>query len=106
MLMLFHPNVVEREKKTREVKQKISFSSGEPLGNTGEVVTATVQILSSKFVNRYNCFAINAITDDNKALFFFTGKSYFEIGKHFTIQGKVKTHKDNQTQLNYVKELV
>jgi hypothetical protein len=35
----------------------------------------------------------------------FSNKEKFDVGTHLTIQGKVKAHRENMTQLNYVKVL-
>jgi hypothetical protein len=35
----------------------------------------------------------------------FSNKEKFDAGTSITIQGKVKAHRDNLTQLNYVKVL-
>jgi hypothetical protein len=58
----------------------------------------------STYSPQYNIFWIRAITDQDQPVMF-SNKQKFDAGTSITIQGKVKAHKDNMTQLNYVKVL-
>ena len=97
------PQSYEKAKAMDNAMSKIRFASGGYAGAVGEKITCNVEILKVIFSQRWNSFVVNAINDQEQALFFFTGKGQFSVGQKMKIQGKVKSHRDNQTQLNYVK---
>lgn len=70
----------------------------------GTKVTLNVTVLQCSHSHQYNMFFITAVTEDNVAVYF-GSKEKFDAGTAFTIQGKVKVHRDNKTQLNYTKVL-
>lgn len=69
-----------------------------------KVVLSDVEILECRYSQTYNIFFVTAVTEDNVAVYF-SAKEKFDIGEHLAVQGKVKAHRDNKTQLNYVKVL-
>ena len=97
------PQSYEKAKGMDNAMNKIRFASGGYAGAVGEKITCNVEILKVIFSQRWNSFVVNAINDQEQVLFFFTGKGQFTAGQTMKIQGKVKAHRDNQTQLNYVK---
>jgi hypothetical protein len=63
-----------------------------------------VEVVSASYSQPYNIFWIRAITDQDQPVTF-SNKHKFDVGTSITIRGKVKAHRDNLTQLNYVKVL-
>jgi hypothetical protein len=63
-----------------------------------------VEVISANYSQQYNIFWIRAITEQDQPVMF-SNKEKFDAGTSITIQGKVKAHRDNLTQLNYVKVL-
>ncbi len=98
------PNSVKRTQERQTAEQRIQFARGGLLGNVGNKVTAKVEVISSFYKKEFNIFFITAITDQDQVVSF-GFKEKFDIGTSVTIQGKVKAHRDNLTQLNYVKVL-
>ena len=98
------PASVERTETRQNADQRIKFAAGGHIGKPGDKVTANVEVVSAAYSKEYNIYWIRGITDQDQAVTF-SNKESWDVGTHFTIQGKVKAHRDNLTQLNYVKVL-
>lgn len=83
---------------------RLQFAKGGHIGQPGNKITVHVEVLSCNYSKEYNIFWVKAITDQDQPVFF-SLKEKFDAGTWLNIQGKVKAHKDNFTQLNYVKVL-
>lgn len=97
------PSAYIRAKAMDEAKSKIRFANGGYIGAVGNKISCSMEVVKVIFSQRWNSFVVNGITDKDQAVFFFTGKNEFSVGQSVNIQGKVKAHRENQTQLNYVK---
>ena len=99
------PASVDRSQARQTVDQRMQFARGGLIGTVGnKVVLKDVEILSANYSQQYNIYWIRGITDQDQVVMF-SNKESFDAGSHLTIQGKVKAHRDNLTQLNYVKVL-
>jgi hypothetical protein len=99
------PASVTRSQTRQTVDERVRFASGGLIGNLGNKVTLKdVEVLSANYSQQYNIFWIRGITDLDQVVLF-SNKESFDAGTHLSIQGKVKAHRDNLTQLNYVKVL-
>jgi hypothetical protein len=98
------PNSARRSQERQDAQQRIQFAQGGLIGSVGDKITANVEVISASYSQPYNIFWIRAITDQDQPVTF-SNKHKFDVGTSITIQGKVKAHRDNLTQLNYVKVL-
>ncbi len=98
------PNSVAKSQQRQETDSRIQFARGGHIGKVGEKVTANIEVLSAVRSKEWNIYWIRGITEQDQAVMF-SNKESFDVGTHLTIQGKVKAHRDNLTQLNYVKVL-
>lgn len=98
------PNSVIRSQQRQNSDTRLQFARGGHVGQPGNKITAHVEVLSCNYSKEYNIFWVKAITDQDQPVFF-SLKEKFDAGTWLDIQGKVKAHKDNFTQLNYVKVL-
>jgi hypothetical protein len=95
------PNTYNRSEYRRAVDTRIRETEG-VFGTVGERVQVTAEVVKSYFSDQWGTNFITAITDDNKQVFF-AYKQSLTVGDNINIDGKVKAHRDNATQLNYVK---
>lgn len=93
-----------RSQQRQNSDTRLQFAKGGHIGQPGNKITAHVEVLSCNYSKEYNIFWVKAITDQDQPVFF-SLKEKFDAGTWLDIQGKVKAHKDNFTQLNYVKVL-
>jgi hypothetical protein len=98
------PASAARSEKRSTADERVKFAQGGLIGQPGAKVQAQVEVLSAVYSNNYNCWFIRGLTDQDQPVFF----SYREgmgVGTQIAIQGTVKAHRDNLTQLNRVKVL-
>jgi hypothetical protein len=98
------PNSARRSQTRQTVDSRLKFATGGLIGQPGNKITANIEVLSASYSQQYNIFWIRGITDQDQPVMF-SNKENFDAGARLTIQGKVKAHRDNLTQLNYVKVL-
>lgn len=98
------PNSVSRSQERQSTEQRLKFAQGGLIGKPGDKITAKVEVLSANYSQQYNIYWIRGVTDQDQPVTF-SNKEKFDVGTHLSIQGKVKAHRDNLTQLNYVKVL-
>jgi hypothetical protein len=99
------PASVDRSQTRQTVNERVQFARGGYIGTAGnKVVLKDVEVLSANYSQQYNIYWIRGVTDLDQVVLF-SNKESFDVGSHLTIQGKVKAHRDNLTQLNYVKVL-
>jgi hypothetical protein len=96
------PSCYERGVKRQTVDQRINFAQGGFIGQVGNKVSTSVEVLRSVFSHNYNVNFITGINSDDQVVFF-AYKSELEVGKMYDIYGTVKGYRDNSTQLNRVK---
>ena len=98
------PASVERSENRQSADERMQFAAGGLIGKVGDKVSANIEVIGAVYSQQYGIHWIRAITDQDQAVSF-SNKQKFDVGTHLTIQGKVKAHRDNLTQLNYVKVL-
>lgn len=98
------PNSARRSQERQNANDRLQFATGGLIGQPGNKITANIEVISVSYSQQYNIFWIRGITDQDQPVMF-SLKESFDAGTHITIQGKVKAHRDNLTQLNYVKVL-
>jgi hypothetical protein len=98
------PNSVRRSQERQNTEQRLKFAQGGLIGKPGDRITTNVEVISANYSQQYNIFWIRGITEQDQPVTF-SNKEKFDVGTHLTIQGKVKAHRENMTQLNYVKVL-
>jgi hypothetical protein len=75
------------------------------VGEVGDKIQFTAEILRCNFSDQWGTFFVTAITPDNKVIFF-AHRNKLEITSNINGEGKVKAHRnqrEDSTQLNYVK---
>jgi len=96
------PNTYQKSIERDNVDRRINFARGGYLGTIGDKVSAEIEVVKQIWSQKWNTHYITGITDDDKVLFF-ASKVNIEIGDRVKIQGTVKAHRENSTQLNRVK---
>lgn len=95
------PNAYNRAEVRKVTDIRIRETEG-VFGVVGERVQVTAEVVKSYFSDQWGTHFITAITEDNKQVFF-AYRQNLNVGETVNIEGKVKAHRDNATQLNYVK---
>jgi len=98
------PSSVARSQTRQAVEEKIAFARGGLIGKIGEKISTNVEVISAVYSQQFNIYWIRAITDQDQPVMF-SNRAQYDTGTWLTIQGKVKAHRNNLTQLNYVKVL-
>ena len=99
------PSCYERGVKRQTVDQRVNFARGGFIGQVGNKVSTSVEVLRSVYSQTYNVNFVTGINCDEQVVFF-AYKKELEVGKMYDIYGTVKGHRDNTTQLNRVKVIV
>ena len=84
--------------------ERIADARGGLIGTVGQAVQLNIEVLGSVKSKDFDIYWVTAITDADQAISF-SNKESWDAGVHLTIKGKVKAHRTNLTQLNYVKVL-
>ncbi len=98
------PASAVRAQKRATADERVKFAQGGLIAQPGAKVSAQVEVLSAVFSQNYNCWFIKGITDQDQPVFF-SYREGMDAGTQLAIQGTVKAHRDNLTQLNRVKVL-
>jgi len=91
----------ERAQKELAVAERIDRSLGH-LADVGAKVRATVEVTRAVWSNNYGVNFISGITDTNQAVFF-SYRDRLAVGSKISIQGTVKAHRTDATQLSRVR---
>lgn len=91
-----------RGKARDTVDNRVKFAGGGFIGQLGDKIKLTVEVLRSFYSQQWGVYYVTAITADDQALFF-SLKEKPQDNITVDILGTVKAHRDNQTQLNRVK---
>lgn len=103
-IMASLPATYERDMKRQLDDEKLAQAAGGYLAPVGAKVEAEVRVLRSNFSQQYGIFWITGITKTDCPVFF-SHRQGHDAGTWLTVQGTVKAHRDNLTQLNRVKIL-
>jgi hypothetical protein len=76
-----------------------------PIAAVGTKVECQVEVVKSVYGQNYNTNYIRAVTVDTRKVVMFTYREGMDPGTVLTIQGTVKAHREDCTQLNRVKVL-
>jgi len=97
------PNSYVRAIERDNVDQRIKFATGGYISKPGLKTTLIkLEILKSIFSHKYNVNFITGITPADEVVFF-SYKESIMVGQNIIINGTVKAHRDNSTQLSRVK---
>lgn len=100
----YMPVVFKRAQAKQTVEDRLYECEARYLGNPGDNILATIEILSKVYSRNYGCYFYSAITGDNLAVTFASQKGDFEINTGYKIKAKVKQQLDGfKTKINYVK---
>jgi hypothetical protein len=84
------------------IERKIKWAQGGLIGEVGIKTQQHVKVMKRVWSKKYNVWYYTGLTKEEQALFF-AHKGDLEIDSYVTIEGKVKAHRDNSTQLGRVK---
>lgn len=96
------PQTYEKSSKRDTIDRRINFARGGFVGDVGENVTLNIEVLKQLWSDKYNTWYLTGITAEDQVVFFAL-RTQYDIGTHLTIQGGVKSHRENSTQLTRVK---
>lgn len=96
------PSCYERAVKRDNDNRRIENAQGGLIGRIGDKVKLTIEVVRTVYSQQWNTYYVSGITPDDQAVFF-SYKQPIDAGKVINIQGTVKAHRDNSTQLNRVK---
>ena len=111
-LAVYIPNMYNQLKRNEEKQEKIAELSvtSEYLGKIGDKVTFSLSVMSSRFLQQYNCFSVTGTDEKGNLIQFLTAKE--ECTKSGKYSGKVKRVEESQyhngakvTNFNFVKQI-
>jgi len=98
------PATYEKATKRDDVDRRIQWARGGYVGVEGEKVTLNIELMKQLWSEKWNTWYLTGITEEDQVVFF-AHKTQYDIGTHLTIQGVVKSQRENSTQLSRVKVL-
>lgn len=96
------PSCHRRAAARDQANAKVNFAQGGLIGSVGDKVKVSVEVIKCVFSQQWGVFFVTGITDQDQPVFF-AFKKQVNMGDKMTVQGTVKAHRDNSTQLNRVK---
>jgi hypothetical protein len=97
------PNSYVRAVERDNVDQRIKFATGGYISKPGLKATLIkLEVLKCIFSNKYNVHFVTGVTPADEVVFF-SYKESIPIGQNIIVNGTVKAHRDNSTQLSRVK---
>jgi hypothetical protein len=90
-----------RQKEKQRVESIIQKAQGGFVGSVGNRVVVNIEALRSVYSDKYGTNFITARTDQDQIVWF-SFKTSLEVGAQVSVEGRVKRHDNNQTQLHYV----
>jgi len=84
------------------VENRMKWARGGFVGLVGDKTTEKIVLIKRLWSQNYMTWYYTGINDKDQVLFF-AHKKELEIGSYVTIEGKVKSHRENSTQLSHVK---
>lgn len=93
----------ERATAKQSVDDRISDARGGHIGQIGDKISFTGEVVKQIHSHQWNCYFTTVITDQDQVVFF-SQKSSAAVGSKLSGQGTVKAHHaDGKTQFNRVK---
>lgn len=96
------PQSYVKQLKKESVDARLARCDQAHVGQLGDKVELTVEILRNNYSAKYNTWFVSGITDDNLAVFF-AYREELKSNQTLKIRGTVKRLVDRATQLNRVK---
>ena len=97
------PNSYVRAVHRDNVDQRIKFATGAYISKPGLKATLIkLEVLKSIFSTKYDVHFITGVTPADEVVFF-SYKESIPVGQNIIVNGTVKAHRDNSTQLSRVK---
>lgn len=84
------------------VENKIKWARGGFIGSIGEKTNQHIEVIKQIWSQKWNVWFYTGLNSEDQVLFF-SHKGELKIGDYVTIEGKVKSHRDNSTQISHVK---
>jgi hypothetical protein len=103
------PSLYEKDMEKSRLKKEAKNSVQEYLGVVGEPIDLDIRYINTRFVQKLECYAHDAVTSTGHLVNFLSKKQLGVVGQTQKIRAKVKEHgvefqtKVLQTKLNYVK---
>jgi len=97
------PHSYIKQLKKETVDARLARCNG-LIGNLGDKVELSIEILRNNYSAKYNTWFVSGITENNLAVFF-AYREQLNSDQTLKIRGTVKRHADSATQLNRVKLL-
>ena len=91
-----------RTQARQTVEQRVRFARGGYVGQVGDKVSVTVEVLRSSYSQQWMTWFVTAVTEQDQPVFF-SFKTVIDVGSTVAITGTVKAHREDTTQLNRVK---
>jgi hypothetical protein len=105
------PSLYFKEMEKKRIVTESKNAKQEYLGEVGKTIELNIRYINSRFIQKLNCYAHDAITDSGHLVNFLNKSELGKSGTNQKIRAKVKNHgvnyitKSIETQLNYVKVL-
>jgi len=96
------PQSYSKQLRKESVDNRLARCDNAHVGQLGDKIKLTVEILRNNYSAKYNTWFVSGITDDNKAVFF-AYREQLNSDQTLKIRGTVKRLVDRATQLNRVK---
>ena len=101
-LVLLSIIMVGQKVQSSSVENKIKWAQGGFIGVPGNKTNQHIEIIKALWSQKWNTWYYTGLNKEDQVLFF-AYKGGLTIGDCVTIEGKVKSHRDNSTQLSHVK---
>ena len=95
------PASYERSKARREQSNRLRDHQGCLSQAEGTKVELDVEVVRCNYSNNWDTYFVTAIVDG--AVVFFAFRDKIELGSKIRVKGKIKSHKEDRTQLSHVK---
>jgi hypothetical protein len=96
------PATYEKMNSRDTIDRKVKWAQGGFIGSIGEKTKQHVEVIKQIWSQNWNTWYYTVLNKEDQVLFF-AHKNVLTIGDYVTIEGKVKSHRDNSTQLSHVK---
>lgn len=96
------PATYEKSSKRDDVDRRIRFAQGGFVGEPGEIIQLNIEVVKRLWSEKFNTWYLTCMTPEDQVVFFAFRKEV-NVGDTLSIQGKVKSKRDNSTQLSHVK---